>query len=619
MLKVILLVVALSFLSLQAETPAEETVRKLLTALQVNDTAAIQELSTQGLKLPERDNGKVLEVNELWRSLNGEITVSGVCEKRELMVCYNPNSGKVFRVWESYAPQMPQLSKKEMYADFDHLTEMLLNFCYRYQPNRQVYGLDMRQKLASYREKIAKAATMQQYVELVYAAVSACKGNHLWVVRGDMQPAKDWKNIPPKELFQNGGLIEPVAYPIGNTWKTLLNSTLRDRLRVPHIPLLYWQGHYYSAHDTTIGSVTYPRGMKLRAISGRPFMETVTEVQDFLTDFDAERGFFHGNFDWGGDSFYLYRGDWGKEPLELTFEDQIIRLEPEIQKNWQIKQPEMPPFRTPPAVSYWREHEVIYIRLPAMDRKLLPDYLKQIPEAAAQGKVKAAIIDIRYNEGGSDPVWNQILGLLQTGRENTEWHGAIPHNPAVIRYMTRRRTGKPDNQISEKDIAMILRPYAVQRIAYLDNAEFLVSSDTYPPFSENCLFPESLPVYLLTHDIYSSAGNLFTLGDRSKLITTVGFDNPRDLGQGVSGFYFSLPHSKLIIRADPWLDLSNCTKASDVDHNKVKVKVEMTAAERLSYQNTETKGRTEEYLLNEDPFVRKALELIKASQGVADR
>lgn len=450
---------------------AEMTKRagELISALIAEDTAAILRLSDGDLyysyKHPSaetfrirRDYGKtykLLRVHEFHRFPNGETIFVVRCDfsgrQIDFMVHTQPGT-QFFRKVVDLGTVLPNPTREQLYADFDYLTEMIEKFSPRNTPNRYLYQLDVSKKLAEYRSRIPQVHTLVDYAALVETAVQACKGNHLWVAN-DLIGYLENPEQAQQEIVSNGHLVTPAAIPVSYYLKTC-----QWRLR-RHAPAY----RYSTGREITIpgmispsGSRRYPRGMRLTAVNSRPVMEVLAQVQDHLTDFDWDRKLFFGNYEEYGDDFYRYLPDWQSKSFTLTFDKagktETVVLNPDNSEKFSIDKPKVTAGHIPPAVCYLPEPQLLYIRIPEMQNSRLNFYLSRIREAAAEHEIRAAVIDIRNNPGGSDWAWTKPLALLQTGQENTPLFSAVNDNPDVTRSSPVVNSPKPMQHFHRKNL-----------------------------------------------------------------------------------------------------------------------------------------------------------------------
>ena len=124
----------------------------------------------------------------------------------------------------------------------------------------------------------------------------------------------------------------------------------------------------------------------------------------------------------------------------------------------------------------------------------------------------------------------------------------------------------------------------------------------------------SCPVYVLVQDIYSSTGSLLAIANRCDQLISVGIQNSESLGKGITPLQIALPNSKLIFSVEPTVDISDCETAADTFHGNVEVPVEIAPDAFFDYWNSSSEDYFD-WLLHEDPFMKKALELMKTEQA----
>lgn len=217
------------------------------------------------------------------------------------------------------------------------------------------------------------------------------------------------------------------------------------------------------------------------------------------------------------------------------------------------------------------------------------------------------MLDVRNNPGGSDAVWNEILALLIPGPWSYSTTFALKDSPEMRRFLQQHREFYRRNRRSYDMPG--LNEFRQVAVPYLDNEKFLAATFTKRQPGDRAVLPERVPVYVIAHNIYSSAGNLTAVAKQLDFVTSVGLDNPKSLGRGIDPFFFSLPNSKLVVSVEPALDLTGCRRAADTLHTKVEQKVDLTPAEYVEYWNSNPGRNPVPYLLHRDPFMRKILQL----------
>jgi hypothetical protein len=149
----------------------------------------------------------------------------------------------------------------------------------------------------------------------------------------------------------------------------------------------------------------------------------------------------------------------------------------------------------------------------------------------------------------------------------------------------------------------------LEKISFLNNEAFKVieTGRTIEPDAESLNL--TCKIFVLSENVYSSAGGLMNVCPGSGQLISVGLPNGQILGQGTDPVGFSLPHSKIAFSLEPALDLTGCQTAKDTQHTDVEVRITPTLEQLLDYYNTGDDMNLEERLNQHDPFFQKAREL----------
>lgn len=508
---------------------------------------------------------------------------------------------------EATSVKLPELNQAQMLEDYDYMVQTVRDMFPSATVNKKVYGIDVFEKLKSYRAGITENMTPHEFIELLYDALLACKGDHLWPF--DLYYYKDHKYAKLFTSALNEGAIET-----NHVYWEYLQPRL-ERFKSAPVPLLYHDGDYYVRHDFTCNGMKYKSGMKLLTVDGKTPDEILPSIQDRLVLFDFKKRIFYGSL-MMGHNFYVLMDDYGKKTQEFKFKNrkgELVELSVASAAMAVIHKPDKAILALGRTVEYFEDSQILYVRIPAMYEGDIPFYLAEIKKYAGR-EIRAAVIDIRGNGGGSDSVWRSVLELI-IGKKY-RWHTkmAIKNTRLARKHEASQlllyRAIKDGIYFDAKS------RYRREEIPFLDNEEFLVKE------TENRIkpTPDSLnlrvPIYVIAHNIYSSAANLSGFAKRASGITCVGTRNPMISGTGTDSFYISLPNSKIIFVLSGHIDLTGCKTAEDTLHTKMEVEVEMTAKERLDYLNRDiSKIPLEEALTQYDPYFKKVLELLNAKNS----
>ena len=442
-----------------------------------------------------------------------------------------------------------------------------------------------------------------EFADLITNALNDCKGNHLWVA--DIHSlVEGYPAVKEFVLEMIAPTVVPGAVEITHTLMTLVSLG-----NVPgKLSLRYFDGAYYNWWPLILEEKEYPAGMKLIAINGEDIASVNRRLQPRLSAYDVNRKFFLGqNFTQVQHNIYLLCEN--AEVLTFQAKDsETVTVHLSKFRSDMQKYPVNPPAGIKKTVLYLEEPKILYVRIPQM---LISDtrfYLEEIKKQGKGHKIRAVVLDVRCNSGGSDIVWQDILRIL-IGRECTyRTQAAYVDSDCIRSYL------KHHGEITRKffpDTSADLSPtLGEMTVPFLDNRTFLISA-TY-----NHLTPRSdslrleCPIYIIAHDIYSSTGGLVSVAAQFDFMISVGLPSVDALGRGIDPFFHSLPHSGLIFSSSPDIDLTNCQNVLDVLHLRMEREVKFSSEEYFRYWNSMVPDNPTEYLVHEDPFFRQVLEII---------
>ena len=79
---------------------------------------------------------------------------------------------------------------------------------------------------------------------------------------------------------------------------------------------------------------------------------------------------------------------------------------------------------------------ILYIKLPAMDKTLIGFYRKELLKYKGE-PIQRVVVDIRNNSGGSDNTWSELLSLLLKQKLVLTPKWAIKNSEIIHRYTAR--------------------------------------------------------------------------------------------------------------------------------------------------------------------------------------
>lgn len=501
--------------------------------------------------------------------------------------------------------EMPVLDKERMLEDFDHMVTVLRDTMPHDLAIRDEFGIDVWQIFARYRTRIIGRESLPEFARLVQRALAACKGHHLWIIKPTWSPTSEWyrnycaHSIPPETL------------PVSRNVKTLLDCLPAERGPAT-FQFLYWDGNYYTAPEFSIDGKRYRGPLKLIAVDGKKTEELEPLLRDTLPEFDRKnKRFFRSDFYTSlpsaipGCRTFLFETS-EKKTLSITVPDDAELSTGENDMFSVLKQGDLSLtlLEIPKQVLYWREHSLVYLRVPVMNPKDLPFYEEQLRPILEKEKPRYAVIDIRGNGGGSDGVPTALLRKLSANPITWKGFLATPANERVRRHLKLGGRDFYDHK-------------SVRNIPFLDNRKFDVQEFSAELRSEKNACVEH--IYVIAHDIYSAAGTLVAIAKGSEHVTAVGFSGTKILGMGIDPYCFLLPNSKLIISVEPAIDLSDCGSAAETLHLGTEVELQMSPGEYLAYRCRSIPADCRDYLEKEDPFMQKIFAMIREREAAGNR
>lgn len=498
----------------------------------------------------------------------------------------------------------PELDKSKMLKDFDWMVDQLEKTFPAAHINNVIFNLDIWKKLASYRKQITGRESFLEYAALLSNAVKACKGNHLWLSGIPYR----YKNHPIMKLYHCSD------HDIDVTWSALVQLYMLNESHIP-VKLKYYDGNFYAAAEHLQVGNKLPCGAVLLTIDNQTPTQLLSQIQDKLNKYDFKRRIFYGSaFDAVGDNFYVFLNRKSEKFKFQTPEGKSIVLDSVSRNPIHVKYPDFPLETMPKRVQYFKKEKILYFRIPAMDLNDFAFYESKIAELKNEKEIRAVILDVRFNLGGNDYLWKKILALLIADPLTYGTALATLNTPIIHNY--RRQHANLVNEIYPQAPHGI-RPYTTKtenkKIGFLGNLVFSVTETTEKILPAKNSLKLSCPFFLFVEDIYSSAGGLLALCNRSKSMFSVGFPSSLVLGQGITPLQLALPGSGLIFSVATDVDIFDCKNAFDTVNGKIKIPLKMRACDYFKYRNSNIGKDYSAWLLNDDPFMQTVFEHLNNS------
>ena len=472
---------------------------------------------------------------------------------------------------------VPNLTKQQMYADYDTLIRTLKEISPQYAFRKKVTGIDVYNYYSLNRKRIERVKSLKGFYYIVRSTLTANQDDHTGLI---------WRGFATEDELVKSG-ISPAAARLQPMYDSLYFLSSRNiHLK---IPLKYLKGHYYVSQSFSYSGRIFPAGSELVACNHTPINSFVKQFYLFAgmiwdssnKRYYSERFLSAKNLRAGDRIKFSFKDRRGCfMQANFLMQDSVMLLDGRDKKSDAGKR-----------VAYFPEQKVLYIRLPKMEEEDTAFYPSEIRKAAANKEIAKVIIDIRGNGGGNDDVWRRLLSSIISKR--IIWPlFLIANNSSMI------RSHYPD----------IARQPQFVNVPFLSHRQYLIffkGNDTIPVSSSSIRFDG--PLFLLqNNNIYSSAGSLAALANYKQGFYTVGQPTGLQLGSGLTPLVFELPNSKILYRIEPVIDYSNVKVPNDIFHDNIKIFVPMTIDDFIRIAK-EPELYSNGYLLNRDPVFKETI------------
>jgi hypothetical protein len=496
------------------------------------------------------------------------------------------------------------LSRQQMLEDVTYLERVFHEILPTNVANRIHYGVDTEALLSDCRRRVDSVRSLSEFVDLLGGTMVATKGSHFWL-------APSWyvaiynQKLDYKLKLDEGGMRMADVYFTHFVINFVASRTDWTSL------FGYFNGHYVTFKPLRVGAEAFPPGSELMTINGQRIETLEQRLQTTSSYWDPKRRVFYSP----------NAADCVNLVLDKTAADEDVTIEVQTPagkvRACNATSFELPATPQPSSLQLLSEHaafyleksKVLFVRLPSMDESKLPKLRTAIKQVALGKPLRAVVIDIRNNGGGSDGVWKDVLSGI-CGRSYS----------APMRLAIKDNSWNRDLFSRQSCAAKWLPRMHPSTISFLENQEFLVfdgDDETIHPAEDSLKFRGK--TYLLVGNVYSAAGSLVDFGRAQDDVISVGKTNPMMLGYGINPYLLVFPHCKALFTIEPVLDLTGCKKAEDVYHTTVEVPIETTLEEELAYRNPPPDISLEDFLMTRDPFFKKVMELVGKGERDASR
>ncbi|RAJ00393.1 peptidase S41-like protein [Chitinophaga skermanii] len=495
---------------------------------------------------------------------------------------------------------LPTFTYQQMLEDYDTLVSNIKQVSPIIYYNKEVRGIDFEQHARTLRSLITPQTTTGNFLQIVAKTLRAAQDGHtgrLGTWQLDIMK-KYW--IPDGHVPGIDSADTENAYKYAAYFKQLEQTKL-------DLNLVYTNGEYYNLLPFIYKGKQYPAAMRLARCNGVAIHAYVASLVETVSPlrWDRKQNRVYE------ETFYMHPSNFRNNTLQLEFvhhNNKVEQLNITTKDTLIFSQKSNGKYGYNSSsdslvIHYFEQQGIFYVKLPMMIQEMGDTIKQALTTTMKDHKIRAVVVDIRGNGGGSDLTYSKFLSMIVkaplrmnivVGRNfspfiQKRWQinsDTIARRPAY--------TFKPNTPtLKEPSMYFIQQSY-----------DFVVpDSNTYALDAK---------IYILQDRfIYSSASNLSSLAKYSDQLVSIGQTPDLLGGLQADPIVMMLPHSKIIFRVEPQVDFTGIEKIDDLFQNNVEHYVPYTIEQLYLRVTTKEDVNGKQYLLQHDPLFKKVLALEK--------
>jgi hypothetical protein len=472
---------------------------------------------------------------------------------------------------------VPNLTKKQMYEDFDTLVSIMEKCNPQYLVRKSASGYDMIAVMKSYRHSIDTINNMTDFILLLSKILNFTQDKHcthgrdLW-----------WYQYSFYEKDVQLNRITDNEFGINFHYQDILYKKYP-----PSIDVFFTDNKYYLKYPTILfnetDSIIVETGTEILLLNGQSplYLDTLIARR-----WDLKHHVFYNEI------LFLHHD---RNTIQLLSNGEVI--------NYQFTSflEQESDFGSPkPKINYMTKDSLLYIRLPFMVYNAnIQKELQQKLLSYKNKPIQSVLIDVRGNPGGSDELWIYLLGMIINKTITFDWTLITNTDNDVYRRLGIKKAKNIQYDCLHSDY----------HFSIYQKGKYPIKKQ-----KESLNYPGT--IYLLAdEDIYSSTCGLSSLNKKTNAIKVIGMPTGILQGQGVNSVGFMLPHSKFAFLLDVVLDATNVKNAEDFYFGYIDYPLSPNIDYYKYWYGQERSNHiNEEEMYQKDEAFSKALEIIKQTQ-----
>ena len=485
-----------------------------------------------------------------------------------------------FLIISSTWSQSLSLTKKQMYQDFDQLTNIIKEGNPQIEARKMVTGINQIKMIENLRSRIETISSDEEFNKLLKQALSYVLDDHSRETKTFYSGVDNLKNIDTNSIKQQQGFtsLDQERFPIGAEY---------------YDDCYFFLGNHYLIHKNRKDTI-HIQCMRLISFDGQDFGKYV------------EENYTPSNYDYLRRKYYrdwvslpnagIIKGEQSGKIIEFDIEDYNGRiLSGRItDKIYDVILDKVPYAKFPfefdkvKKVEYFIGDSILYIYMDKMVED--ESFCNKIKETGRDKYIKKVVIDVRSNKGGSDYAWWNVLKAI--AKDTLSYEVKLAYNDNKM--MRERFKGYSNQEKGEID--------------YLGNKPFRFINGTFQLVPDsNSLNFEGKIFILADRHTYSAGFSLVNCAEQVDQLVSIGEPSGQIRGCGVAPQLFQLKHSKFTFRLACVMDVYNANKAIDLYKDFPEIIIIPDFRESMIYPRVAFDIKSKRYLKWYDAMYRTVL------------
>ena len=503
-----------------------------------------------------------------------------------------------------------QLTKKQMYADFDELVDIIKTYNAQQIVRKKLTNYDMISEIKRERKKINTIDSYWQFISFLEICLKKTIDVHA-------QMRALYYVIPspryaPGQSFYDSTFIREISDGYANYKQLLREKAIQnfDRTLTMTFYLdgdyyLYGTYHFYN-RNSPYDSVVFENAKILKHNNQGLDKFVMTQIgrlppatirwdnnyKKYYTDWLILKGGLFEVEDYKTKQIYRFNSkNYNLNLSGFSIPDIKDNISNYIQNKEETSSQ---------VIMFFEPQKTLYIYTDRMwgDIETFTDSIKTVGRNKSIEKI---IIDVRNNHGGGDDYWLAMLSAIIKDTLYYEYTLALNYNDKVIRYFN---TEFPEE---------LTKPFKKENVKIFNNTPMYVanyeSSQIIP--DENSLAYSGNIYILQDENTYSSGHSFAALARQIPQLVSVGLPTGNLAGFGFNPWGFQLKHSKFTFEFETAIDLTQANKIEDIFQSIPEIEVYPTIDEYIRYSDYGNllNKKSETFLFRYDYLFKRTLEL----------